>query len=196
MYVGCVNGKLYCFDNTPVVSTSVFAASDKGTAMWNNETMLICGSLVSYPEELAWQAEFDEEGDYLGGSYVAQPSTFTPPLPYQTVKLTFTNPDMEDIMLETTTDKNGYFEFSYTPTQVGEWGWVVYYDANVKEALTYDASYGGWNAFTVNAPATGGGEVPPPEPEGFPMEYVYAIVAVIIIVVVVAVAYFLLKGKK
>jgi hypothetical protein len=118
-----------------------------------------------------------------------------PPLPYQTVKLTLTSPSMEDVMLGTTTDKNGYFEFSYTPTEAGEWGWVVYYDANVMESLTYDASYGEWNAFTVNAPSTNEGETEPPLMAEFPMAYVYAALAVIVIVVIVFVAYFLLKRK-
>jgi outer membrane protein assembly factor BamB len=192
MYVGSTRGKLYCFDDSPVVSTSISAESNKGGSMWNNETMLICGRLISFPDMQEWES--NEDDDTIG-TYTSVPSEFNPPLPYQTVKLTFTNPDMEDIMLETTTDKNGYFEFSYTPTAAGEWGWVAYYDANVMESLTYDASYGEWNAFTVNAPTSGGGEVQPPPTAEFPMEYVYAIVAVIIIVVVVFLAYFFLKRK-
>ena len=91
------------------------------------------------------------------------------------------------------------FSFSYSPTDVGEWGWVVYYDGKRTDGLVYNGAYGEWNPFTVNShvesPSDGNGTEPPPPPpdEGIPVEYIYVAVAVIVIVIVALVAYFLLK---
>jgi outer membrane protein assembly factor BamB len=206
MYTGCTNGKLYCFDNAPVVTTSIYADSDKGAEMYNTETMNLCGVLRAHPEQWVFVPKFDEDGEYVDGSYVPEPSEFTPGLPNQTVKLTLTSPDLQEVFLETTTDKKGYFEFSYSPTEVGEWGWVVYYDANIQDGLTYDGSYGEWNPVRVNSPTEGpsngdgngngnGNGTEPPPADGLPMEYIYAAIAVIIIVVVAVLAYFFLRKK-
>jgi hypothetical protein len=200
-YIGCTDGNLYCFDNTPVVATEIFADSDKGATMWNNETITVGGRLISHPEELVWKANFAENGTYLGGIYVAEPSIFAPPLPNQTVKLSLTTPDSKDVSLNTTTDKDGYFEFSYTPAEVGEWGWVIYYDANVKESITYDASYGEWHPISVTSPTPV--VTPPPTTSptpspgaGTPVEYIYAAVAVIVIVIIAIGAYAYTKRSK
>ena len=132
----------------------------------------------------------------MGGSYVAVESDMHPGIPNAEIKMSLTKPNGEDVALTATTDNSGYFTLSYSPTDVGDWGWVVYYDGQRTTGLEYNQAYGEWNPFTVNSPTAGGSEVPPPsEPEGFPMEYVYAAIAVIVIVVVVFVAYFLLKRK-
>jgi hypothetical protein len=192
MYCGCTDGKMYCFDDSPVVDMSMSAAADKGAAMWNNETITIEGRLTSNPTMSVWRYG-DED---TPGSYQPEPMDYHPALPNAVVKVSFTKPDGTDMTLDTTTDKDGYFSISYSPTDTGEWGWVAYYDGLRRVGIQYNQAYGEWNPFTVNSPAAGG-STPPPSggEEGFPMEYVYAAIAVIVIVVVVFVAYFLLKRK-
>jgi outer membrane protein assembly factor BamB len=193
MYCGATDGKMYCFDDSPTVDFSLNAAADKGAAMWNNETITIEGRLTANPCMSVWKYG-DED---TPGSYVREPMEYHPPLPGATVKVSFTKPDGTDMTLDTTTDKDGYFSLSYSPTDAGEWGWVAYYDGMRRVGIQYDQAYGEWNPFTVNSPAAGGGGGGGEEPasSAFPMEYVYAAIAVIVIVVVVFVAYFLLKRK-
>jgi len=193
MYCGCTDGKMYCFDDSPTVDFSLSAAADKGAAMWNNETITIEGRLTANPCMSVWKYG-DED---TPGSYVREPMEYHPPLPGATVKVSFTKPDGTDMTLDTTTDKDGYFSLSYSPTDAGEWGWVAYYDGMRRVGIQYNQAYGEWNPFTVNTPAAGGGGGggEEPAPSAFPMEYVYAAIAVIVIVVVVFVAYFLLKRK-
>jgi outer membrane protein assembly factor BamB len=45
LYVGSVDHYVYCFDDSPTVSTSIWAESNKGAQMWSNETLDICGQL-------------------------------------------------------------------------------------------------------------------------------------------------------
>ena len=93
------------------------------------------------------------------------------------------------------------FSFSYSPTEVGEWGWVVYYDGEEKPWINYDGAYGEWNPISVNSPTSGpsdgdgNGNGTEPPPAALPMEYVYAAIAVIVIVIVAFLAYFFLKKK-
>jgi outer membrane protein assembly factor BamB len=189
LYIGGTDGNVYCFDDSPKVDFSISAADNKGTQMWSNETMVIEGRLISNPMEMT----------YEGGAYVPKPSDLHPGLPDAEVKASLTKPDGTDVALTTTTDKHGYFSFSYSPTDVGEWGWVVYYDGKRTDGLVYNGAYGEWNPFTVNShvesPSDGNGTEPPPPPpdEGIPVEYIYVAVAVIVIVIVALVAYFLLK---
>jgi len=98
--------------------------------------------------------------------------------------------------LTTTTDQHGFFNFSYSPTQFGKWGWVVYYDGEQKPRIIYESAYSEWNIVTVTSPPSS--ETPPPPPkEGIPMEYIYAIVAVIAIIIIAVAAYaYLKRGKK
>lgn len=197
MYCGCDDGKLYCFDDSPIVPTTISAAPDKGKVMWNNETMRIRGTLISNPDMQVWVPNPDNS---TIGFYSAEPSEFNPPLPKQTVKITFSKPDGQDVTLTTTTDKNGNFEFSYSPTEAGDWGWVVYYDANVKESITYDASYGEWNPFTVTASPSSVSPTPTPTPTptpaGTPVEYIYAAVAIIAIILIAIGAYVYTRRSK
>jgi outer membrane protein assembly factor BamB len=205
MYIGATTGKVYCFDDAPTVDIDIWAESNKGAQMYNTETIEICGALTANPIEYVWDP--NEEDDYETGSWVATESTFHPGVPNSEVQLYLTKPDGTDDMLTTTTDKWGYFEFSYSPTDVGEWGWVVNFEGGVHPAITYSPAYGEWNPLTVNSPTAGpsngngnsngdgNGNGTEPPPAGLPMEYVYAVIAVIIIVVVAALAYFFLRKK-
>ena len=195
MYIGATTGKVYCFDDTPSVSMSLFADANKGETMWNNETLEICGRLTSNPIEQVWVGAFDAEGEYVSGSWVDEESLYHPGMPNTTVKLSLTTPGGEEVSLTTTTEKDGSFSFSYNPTDVGEWGWVVYYDGETKPAITYSEAYGEWNPVSVTSPTSSTGENEPNPPAGLPMEVVYAAIAVIVIVVVALGAYMFLKRK-
>ncbi len=192
MYCGSTDGKMYAFDDSPMVDFSLVAYADKGAAIWNNETVTIEGRLTSNPTMSVWNYDLEK--------YVREPSDYHPGLPNAVVKVAITKPDGTDVSLETTTDKQGYFSISYSPTDVGEWGWVAYYEGMRRLGITYNQAYGEWTPFTVNSPTAGpsngdgNGTEPPPTAE-LPMEYVYAAVAVIIIVVVALLAYFFLKKK-
>ena len=187
LYFGSADRSIYCFDDSPMVDFSISAESNKGTKLWSNETVVISGRLVSNPMEITWDGN---------SSYVSIASDMHPGLPDATIKVSFTKPDGTDVTLDTTTDKQGYFSLSYSPTDTGEWGWVAYYDGMRTLGIQYNQAYGEWNPFTVNSPAAGGGGDGGNEAQtAFPMEYVYAAIAVIVIVVVVFLAYFLLKRK-
>ena len=190
LYIGGTDGCVYCFDDSPIVDFDISAASNKGATMWNNETIVIEGRLVSNPTQslYVWTDE-----NYTTGAYVEIESDMHPGLPNAPVKLSLTKPDGTDVSLTTTTDNSGEFSFSYSPTEVGEWGWVVYYEGQRMKGITYDMAYGEWNTFEVTAPGTPAG--PEPEPEGIPMEYVYVAVAAIVIVLVAVGAYIFLKRK-
>ncbi len=196
LYACAVNGKIYCFDNSPTVDFSINADSSKGSEMWVNEMVTISGRLSANPMELVWQ----------DGAYVSVESSSHPGLPDSTVKLSLTQPDGTDVPLTTTTDKNGYFTFSYTPTQTGMWGWTVYYEGELSEGLTYNQAYSAFNNLNViNPPSsstpaassqvtnTDTGET---SEGGIAVEYIYAIVAVIVIVIVAAGAYLYMKRGK
>jgi len=192
MYCGCTDGKMYCFDDSPIVDFSLYATSDKGETMWNNETITIAGRLTSNPTMSVWSYGTNT----TSGAYLREPSEYHPGLPNATIKLSLTKPSGEDVPLTATTDNSGYFTFSYSPTEVGEWGWVAYYDGMRRLGITYNGAYGEWNAVSVTSP-TAGGDTEPPPPAGFPMEAVYAAIAVIVIVIVVVAigAYMFLKRK-
>jgi outer membrane protein assembly factor BamB len=191
MYCGCTDGKMYCFDDSPIVDFNLYATSDKGTTMWNNETITVAGRLTSNPTMSVWQYGTEE----VSGAYVREPSDYHPGLPNATVKVSLTKPDMTSLNLTTTTDNQGYFSVSYSPTDVGEWGWVAYYDGMRRLGITYNSAYGEWNAVSVTSPVASPTDGTEPEPGGLPMEAIYAAIAVIVIVVVAIGAYMFLKRK-
>jgi outer membrane protein assembly factor BamB len=201
MYCGSTDGNVYCFDDSPVVDMNLWAESNKGAQMYNTETLEICGALQANPIEYIWDP--NEEDDYETGTWVAQPNAYHPGIPNVEIELYLTKPDGSDVSLTTTTDEDGYFEFSYSPTDIGEWGWVVNFAGGVHPGLTYAPAYGEWNPFNVNSPTAGpsngngngNGNGTEPPPAGLPMEYVYAAIAVIIIVVVAFLAYIFLRKK-
>ncbi len=180
IYVGSADGAVYCFAGTPTVSTSIYAEANKGGSMWSNETLAIQGKVSA---AVTYTRPFDNTVEEL-----------SPGLPNAVVKASFTKPDGTDVAMETTTDNMGYFSFSYSPTEAGEWGWVVYYEGEAKPWITYSEAYSEWNAVGVTSPSpsTSSNE---PEPAALPMEAVYAVVAVIIIVLVAIGVYMFLKRK-
>jgi len=185
IYVGSADTKVYCFDDTPVEPTSIFAESNKGAEMWSNETIVIKGQLSGTTIGKVW-SDLTTEVDV--------DSPVQPGLPNATVLLSFTKPDMTSVNLTTTTDNQGFFTVSYNPDGVGSWGWVAYYNGEEKPWITYASAYGEWNPVSVTSP-TASGENPPPPEGGLPMEYVYVAVAVIVIVLVAIGVYMFLKRK-
>jgi outer membrane protein assembly factor BamB len=218
MYIGTTEGILYCFDDSPTVDFSLWAAADKGQEMWNNETITFGGQLTSNPQMLVW--------DYDTLTYKPQPSEYSPALPNAQIQISLTKPDGTSMTLNATTDKNGFFSASYVPTEVGEWGWVAYYEGKRTVGYTYNEAYSNWNTISVVAAPNGGSsptetstptQAPTASPEvtqvptatvepttepttttnsGLPMEYIYAIVAVVVIVVIAVGAYAYTKRKK
>jgi outer membrane protein assembly factor BamB len=186
VYIGSTDGVFYMFDDHAYADFTIVAATNKGAQMYNTETLVIEGRLQPTVT------------DDLYGSYPANG------LPDATVKLSLTTPAGSDVSMDTTTDDYGYFSFSYSPTEVGEWGWVVYFEGGEHPWITYNEAYGSWNPLTVNEPPGTGGNgngngngngTEPPPADGIPIEYVYAAIAVVVIVVVVIVAYMLLRRK-
>ena len=201
LYIGSSDRNVYCFDDSPIVDFRINAASSKGDTMWSNETITIGGQLQSNPKELLWQ----------GSAYEPVDSDMHPGIPNAKVVVSFNKPDGSSENVTATTDYLGKFSVSYNPTQVGNWGWVAYYEGMRTAGITYNAAYSEWNPLNVATPSTPStptvtptpGVTPSPEATatpvqnaGFPMEYVYAIVAVIVIVIVAIVAYVFLKSKK
>ncbi len=178
VYIGSADGIMYMFDEHDYVDFSISAVTNKVGEMWNNETLTIAGRLQPAVT------------DDLYGSFA------TNGLPNATVRLSLTKPDGSDVSEETTTDDKGYFSFSYSPTDIGDWGWVVYFDGGEHPWTTYNQAYGEWTPITVSSPTASGGTEPPPSGGGVPMEYVYVAVAVIVIVLVAIGAYILLKRGK
>jgi outer membrane protein assembly factor BamB len=183
LYMGSEDGFVYAFTDAKTVDFSIVSAANKVGQMWSNETITIQGRLNP-------TVHIDENTTF--GSYDANA------VPGLTVHLSMTLPDMSDDSQTTTTDADGYFTFNYNPSQTGEYGWVAYFEGDVKPGIAYLAANGEYNPITVNSPTAGGGdETPPPPPaEGIPVEYIYVAVAVIVIVVVALVVYFLFRGKK
>ncbi|MCW4010709.1 MAG: PQQ-binding-like beta-propeller repeat protein [Candidatus Bathyarchaeota archaeon] len=206
MYIGTTEGIMYCFDDSPTVDFNLYAASNKGAVMWNNETITIGGRLTANPMELVWE----------DGVHTPYASNYHPGLPNVEVQLSLTKPDGTDQILTATTNQTGYFTFNYNPTTEGEWGWVVYYEGKRTASLTYNEAYGEWNPINVVAaptatpttqptaaptatlePTVAPTAAPTEEPaSGLAIEYIYAIIAVIVIVVVIVGVYFYTKRSK
>jgi outer membrane protein assembly factor BamB len=181
VYIGSADGKMYMFDQLASCDFSISAAANKVGEMWNNETLMIQGRLTpanTYMDLGVTYGSYDANG-----------------LPNATVKLSLTKPDLSDVSMETTTDANGYFSFSYSPTDVGDWGWVVYFEGGEHPYTVYNQAYGDWQAISVTSPTTSGETQPPPSGGGIPMEYVYVAVAVIVIVLVAIGVYVFVKRK-
>jgi outer membrane protein assembly factor BamB len=139
VYMGSQDGTLYAFSERSgkIVEFTISSAANKAGEMWNNETLIIRGRLLPTPciDEITGFGSYDTNG-YANA----------------TIKLSVTKPDVTDEALEETTDHDGWFEFSYNPTEVGDYGWVVYYDGEEKPWITYLQAYGEWNSITVTSP--------------------------------------------
>ncbi len=205
LYVTSADNNLYMFRDKTKTDFSMLVNTNKGTEMWNNETISFVGKL-SPVAGTEW-GSFPVNG-----------------LPNATVKMSLTKPDGTSVNLTTTTDKLGEFMFEYSPTAVGQWGWVAFYEGENKKLIDYAAANTEFNAINVVA-APGSQPVSTPTPtatvaptatpvqtaspeatatptatattnSGFPIEYLYAIVAVIVIIVIAVAAYIYMKGKK
>jgi outer membrane protein assembly factor BamB len=183
LYVGSVDGKVYCFDDAPRVSTGIYAASNKGEQMWSNETITISGKVHAIEN---YTNAYDVTKQYYPG------------LPNATVILSINKPDLSAVNVTTTTDNMGDFTASYSPTEVGDWGWVAYYKGQQLPYVTYNAAYTEWNSFKVTAPPIPETPTPTPTPppSGIPVEYIYVAVAVIAIVLIAIGAYAYTKRSK
>jgi outer membrane protein assembly factor BamB len=181
MYMGSQDGTLYAFASTCYQDFTITASANKADEMWNNETLVIRGRLLP-------TVRIDENGfgTYDTNGYANA-----------TVNLSVTKPDNTDEAMDTTTDEDGWFEFSYSPTEVGDYGWVVYYDGEEKPWITFLQAYGEWTPISVTSPTASGGTEPPPENGGgVPVEYVYVAVAVIVIVLVAVGVYLVMKRRQ
>jgi eukaryotic-like serine/threonine-protein kinase len=151
IYVGSADCKVYCFDDTPKEPSTIFATSNKGGTIWNNETILIAGhlrgtTLGKYWIDTSTQADTDK--------------SLQPGRPNATIVLSFTKPDMNSVNLTVTTDDHGYFTASYSPDEVGDWGWIALYEGKQLPYISYEQAYTEWYPFTVEAAPT----VATPEP--------------------------------
>lgn len=184
LYVGSGDGGLYCFDDRPKICTDINAASNKGAAMWSNETIVIEGKL----DALQTMVFMNEPGEPT--------LDYHPGIPNAEVLVTFTKPDGTAVDVTTTTDEDGYFTVSYQPNVTGTWSWTAWYQGKDNIGSTYAYSYTVDNTVKVASP----GEAPPPngnhEAAGIPVEYIYAAVAVIAIVIIAIGAYAYIKRTK
>ena len=215
LYIGSSDGNVYCFDDSPTVGFNIYAEASKGSEMWSNETIVIKGRLTSNPDETT----FD------GTKYVAIPSEMHPAVPSEQVIISFNKPDGSSLNLTATTDNDGYFTTTFTPTEVGNWGWVAFYEGKRTTGITYNAAYSQWTPINVVAapsnttptstptpttnptatPSATTTPAPTASPEAtatpttannLPMEYVYAGIAIVVIAVIAVAAYVYTKRKK
>jgi outer membrane protein assembly factor BamB len=210
MYIGGCDGMVKCFDDSPVVSMSIQAESNKGATMWNNETIQIRGQLLSNPIKLEWVAD---ETNPTQGVFKQVASEFRPAIPNATIQLYLTKPDGSDVSVTTTTDKAGNFEFSYNPAVVGTWGWVVNYEGEAKVAITYASANSEWNSVNVVAAPDGSSTTVAPATTttaaltttstaapatfgGDALTITYAVVGVIIVVIIAIAAYVYTKRTR
>jgi hypothetical protein len=217
MYIGGCDGILKCFDDSPVVSMSLHADSNKGSTMWNNETVQIRGQLLSNPIQLEWQANLASP---TTGVFNSVPSEFHPPIPNATITVDFTKPDGTSENVTCQTDKQGFFTLEKALPTTGTWGWVAYYEGIRRIGISYDAAYGEWHEISVEAAPVSQAETPAITPNPTPSEvpiatptptieptaspttfggttnYIIIAAIVIVIIIVAAGAYMYTKQKK
>jgi hypothetical protein len=181
--------------------------------MWSNETISVRGQLVANPTETT----------FTGSVYAKIPSDMHPGMPNENVTISFTKPDFTSYNVTAKTDNRGYFTISTVPTEVGQWGWVAFYDGFVKQSIVYEDSFTTYSTFEVvpapvePTPPPTIVETPTPTPvetatpevtatpaatatesttyTAFPMEYVYAIIAAVVIVIAVVAVYAMRKKQ-
>jgi len=192
MFLGSQDGNVYCFANTQTATMAIYAAASKTTAMWDNETLSIAGTVKPTITVL------NGYGDYAAnGLYNA------------TVDMTITLPSGSSLNMTTTTDAFGNYAFSYNPTTPGSYGWVVYYPGQTQPLISYDAAYTQWTPITVSAPPSSvATTTPTPTPTSTSTPtttkgtstttyIIIAIVAIIIVIIAAVGAYlYTRRGKK
>ncbi len=213
MYIGGCDGKVRCFDDSPIVSMSIQAESSKGETMWNNETVKIRGQLVSNPIKLEWQAD---AANPTTGVFESVPSDFHPPIPNANIIVSFTKPDGTSENVTCTTDSEGFFTLEKALPTTGAWGWVAYYEGIRRVGISYGEVYGEWHQInvesapggstgtptgtdmpTTNAPTTAiQTQTSTASSENSTNTYIIVAVVVIIVVVVAAAAFVATRRKK
>ncbi len=210
LYACSSDGNLYCFNDRETVPASIWAEDNKGAEIWANETVSVAGRLTlknQYPNP------FDP-------SIV---EALDPGVPNATISISLTKPDLTSVNLTATTDNLGYFETSFKMPEVGNWGWVAFYEGITKPAISYGTTYSEYNPINVLATPVESTPTPeatptptasptpqptqPPATEtptatsgtvfgNMPAEYLAAVIAVVLIVIVAIVAFFYMKRKK
>jgi outer membrane protein assembly factor BamB len=211
LFAASADGSLYCFDDSPTMDSSLFATSDKGSEMWNNETITIAGKLTLH----------NQYPNPFNPSFIEQ---LYPGVPNATINVSFTKPDMTSVNQTTTCDLFGNFQVSFSPTEVGNWGWVAYYEGLQRPTILYGPAYSEWTAFAVvqspiATPTTEVTPTPtytptptaPPSPTpvmtptptgtnnlvfGMPAQYAYAAIVAVIVIIVIAVASYMYRKNK
>jgi len=190
LYMTDSAGYLHCFANNEpefaVPKAEIFASSNKGAEMFANEPMIIEGGLSALQV-------FD--------SPLVSPEDYHPALPYSTVTLTFINPDSSSTSQTAITDANGYFNFTVTPTQVGQCQWLVYFDGmQTLNGQFMDGAYTTYSTIDV-VQQGGGGETTSPSATATPAPpiqdtTIYAIVGIIVALIVIVAVVMLLRNRK
>jgi hypothetical protein len=190
VYVGSNDGYVVAFIKSPE-TTTIFADSDKGNTMAVKETTLIQGELTTTKHFVS-----PLESDII--------QTFSHvEIPYATVNLAWVNTDGTSQQLSTTTDRQGKFNFTFTPTLAGANKWLVFFDGSTSSSGVYlpqaYSSYVSMNVVGGPTPTPSNGETATPTNNGngsIDMNYVYAIVGIIVALVVVIAIVMLLRRKK
>jgi outer membrane protein assembly factor BamB len=198
LYVGHGDYNVYCFDNSPSIPLTLFAAQDKGATMWSNETLTITGRLNA-------EESFDVAADPALGVFEPISEKFKPGVANATMTIVFVKPDLSSTNVTVLTDKRGYFTTTFNPDIVGTWSWTAWYQGKEfpNHSYRYDEAYSEYTSVEVTSPTAGGGDgettptaTPPVTGEGVPMEYVYAAIAAIAIVLIAIGAYAYTKRSK
>jgi len=151
LYACSADGNLYCFDDSVTVPAGLWAAADKGQEIWSNETVSVAGRVFM-------QTQYPNPFDPTFIEYL------TPGIPNATVKVSLTKPDMTSTNLTTTTDYLGRFSLSFNLPEVGDWGWVAYYEGVQKPAIAYGPVYSEWTPVKVIAAPVVATPTPTPTP--------------------------------
>ncbi|MEM0058737.1 MAG: PQQ-binding-like beta-propeller repeat protein [Candidatus Bathyarchaeia archaeon] len=183
VYIGSVNGKVYCFDDSPRVTTSISSDFVKGMKLKLGESVKIRGRLFAIPEEFVWDSQ--------KGTYVPVQSSLRPGIPNTVIHISIIKPDMSVVNITTTTDKHGYFEVTYTPDVAGWTCWVAWSDGEMKPAVIYNAFCTEEYWFEVIPPLTQQQAAVGP---AIPTEYIIAIILATIIII--AIAIYIIKRKR
>jgi len=189
VYMTANDWYLYAFFGSSASTSTIFANSNKGTQMAVNEATLIEGQLTGYQ---FFQSEVDRNNN----------ATFYPQLPFQPVNLVWINEDGTSQEVSTTTDINGNFNFTYTPTVSGNAQWLCYFPgATLADGVTLAQAYTTYSKMNVigqtSPTPTTETATPTGEPFVFTPEIMYAIIGIIVaLIVIVAVVMLLRKRKK
>ncbi|MCW4024133.1 MAG: PQQ-binding-like beta-propeller repeat protein [Candidatus Bathyarchaeota archaeon] len=187
VYITSNDGHLYAFIGGAQGTVNIYAQSNKGESMLANEATIIAGGLNGYQ---FFQSQADPNNN----------ATFTPPLENQTVNLIWVNPDGSSEEISTTTDHEGFFNFTYTPTTSGEASWLVYFPGTeLASGLNLNEAYTPYTSINVMGESTPGPESPTASSESppiIPTDYLYIIIGIIVAIIVIVAIVMLLRSRK